>query len=190
MTKVIENTNSIKQPEEWKPIPGYDGKYEVSNWGRVKSYKYNSDGKILSPLQDGNGYFFIHLSKNGKAKMCTIHRLVAEAFISNPSNFPVVNHKDENKQNNYVENLEWCTPAYNLAYGTRLERISKPVVQLDKKGNFVAEYKSAQEAFRATGIAQSSICKCCQHKPGHYSAGGFIWIYKDEYLNTQTQQDQ
>ena len=187
MIKVIENTNSMKQPEEWKPIPGYDGKYEVSSYGRVKSYKYNSDGRILSPGNNGSGYYFVYLCKDGKAKQRTIHRLVAEAFIPNPSNFLEINHKDEDKGNNHVTNLEWCSRGYNLAYGTRLERISKPVVQLDKNGNFLAEYSSTHEASRVTSIAQSNICKCCKHKPGHSSAGGFIFLYKDEYLQNQTQ---
>ena len=189
MTKVIENTNSMKQPEEWKPIPGYEGMYEVSSYGRVRSYKQQKE-RILSPGKDGSGYYFVNLCKDGKVKMCTIHRLVAEAFIPNPINFPVVNHKDETRTNNYFENLEWCTQAYNLAYGTRLQRVAEkhsiPVVQFDKNGNFVAEYKSIIEAARRTGIATTHICNCCQHKPGHYSAGGFIWIYKSEYLNTQT----
>ena len=193
MSKSIENTNSIKQPEEWKPIPGYEGMYEVSNWGRVKSHLYCNSQKtserILVPEHTLNGYYRVTLCKGGKVKKHSIHRLVAEAFILNPSNFPVVNHKDENKRNNYFGNLEWCDQTYNLAYGTRVERISKRVVQLDKQGNFVAEYKSILEASRLTGVVQSSICKCCQHKPGHYSAGGFIWIYKDEYLNTQTRHD-
>lgn len=178
----------MKQPEVWKPIRGYEGLYEVSNYGRVKSFKWNSNGKILSPAKNNKGYYFVSLSKDGKAKGHTIHRLVAEAFIQNPSNLPQVNHKDEDKRNNHVTNLEWCTPGYNITYGTRMERISKPVVQLDKEGNLVAEYKSTKEASRVTGIPQSNICKCCQHKYGRNSAGGFIWIYKDEY--TQTQHDQ
>ena len=192
MNEVIENTNSVKQPEEWKPIPGYDGMYEVSNWGRVKSYKHNSDGKILSPGKDGRGYHIIALCKDGKRKMCKIHRLVATAFISNPSNLPEVNHKDENRRNNYLGNLEWCDHSYNNSYGTKnqraAEKLSIPVVQLDKEGNLVAEYKSTREAARRTGIAQSNICNCCQHK-SYKSAGGFIWIYKDEYTATQTNQD-
>ena len=197
MDKVIENTNSRKQPEEWKPIPGYEGLYEVSNYGRVRSFKWSSKGKILSPGntgKDGSGYCFVNLYKDGKAKKhCTIHRLVAEAFIPNPSNFPQVNHMDECKKNNYFENLEWCSSAYNNSYGTRTRRMaeknSKPVVQLDKKGNFISEFESLREASRRTGIADENICRCCNHKPGRYSAGGFIWIYKDEYLNTQTQQE-
>ena len=185
--------NTLKQ-EEWKPIPGYEGMYEVSSYGRVRSYKYNSDGRILSPRNNGRGYYFVILCKDGKIKKLYVHRLVAEVFVLNPSNFPVVNHKDEDKVNNYFENLEWCSQAYNNSYGTRLQRVaeklSKRVVQLDKQGNFVAEYKSTHEASSVTGIAQSNICKCCQHKKGFKSAGGFIWIYKDEYLNTQTHQDQ
>ena len=193
MNKVIENTNSRKQPEEWKPIPGYEGLYEVSNYGRVRSFKWSSNGKILSPGKDGSGYLFVTLCKDGKTKLRRMHRLVAEAFIPNPNNLPLVNHMDECKKNNYFGNLEWCSPAYNNSYGTRMERvvekISKPVVQLDKKGNFISEFESLREASRRTGIADENICRCCNHKPGRYSAGGFIWIYKDEYLNTQTQQE-
>ena len=190
MNNVIEHT--LKQ-EEWKPIPGYEGLYEVSNYGRVRSFKWSSNGKILSPGKDGSGYLFVTLCKDGKTKLRKMHRLVAEAFIPNPSNFPQVNHMDECKENNYFGNLEWCTHKYNLSYGTRTRRIaennSKPVVQLDKKGNFISEFESLREASRRTGIADGSICRCCNHKPGRYSAGGFIWIYKDEYLNTQTQQE-
>ena len=180
--------DTLKQ-EEWKSIPGYDGKYEISNWGRVKSYKQNSNGKILSPGNNGLGYYFVCLFKGKKEKKIFVHRLVAEAFIPNSNNLPEVNHKDEGKGNNHVTNLEWCSRAYNLAYGTRVERISKRVVQLDKGGNFIAEFESINEAARRTGISSINICYCCKHKKGYKSRGGFIWIYKDEYLNTQTQQE-
>ena len=190
MNNVIEHT--LKQ-EEWKPIPGYEGKYDISNYGRVKSYQLDSNGKILSPGKDGSGYCFVNLCKDGKAKLRTIHRLVAEAFIPNPSNFPQVNHMDECKKNNYFGNLEWCSSAYNNSYGTRtrraVEKLSIPVVQLEKKGNFIAEFESLREASRRTGIASTNISRCCNHKPGHYSAGGFLWIYKDEYTASQIQQE-
>ena len=190
MNNVIEHT--LKQ-EEWKPIPGYEGLYEVSNYGRVRSFKWSSNGKILSPGKDGSGYCFVNLCKDGKAKLRTIHRLVAEAFIPNPNNFPQVNHMDECKKNNYFENLEWCSSAYNNSYGTRTRRMaeknSKPVVQLDKKGNFISEFESLREASRRTGIDDASICRCCNHKPGYKSAGGFVWIYKDEYTASQIQQE-
>lgn len=189
MDKVIENTNSIKQPEEWKPIPGYEGLYEVSTWGRVKSYKYNSDGRILSPCKDGYGYFFITLCKDGKTKMRKIHRLVAEAFIPNPSNLPQVNHRDEIKQNNYVENLEWCTPSYNSSYGTRMQRIkekiSKPILQLDKQGNVIKEWPSTNSASESFGVASyhSHITDCLKGR--RKTALGYMWKYADE-----VQQDQ
>lgn len=193
MDKVIENTNTIKQPEEWKPIPGYDGMYEISNWGRVRSYQLDSNGRILSPKRDRYGYNTVNLYKDRKMKTIAIHRLVAEAFIPNPSGFPVVNHKDEHKENNCVSNLEWCTQKYNISYGTglqrRAEKLSKPVVQFDKTGVFIAEYSSTQEASRVTDIAQSNICNCCNHKYGRNSAGGYIWIYKDEYTANQTKHD-
>ena len=193
MDNVIEHT--LKQ-EEWKPIPGYEGLYEVSNYGRVKSYQLDSNGKILSPGntgKDGSGYCFVNLCKDGKVKPRIIHRLVAEAFIPNPNNFPQVNHMDECKENNYFGNLEWCSPAYNISYGTRTRRMaeknSKPVVQLDKKGNFISEFESLTEASKITDIVISSICCCCNHKPGYKLAGGFLWIYKDEYTASQIQQE-
>lgn len=197
MDKVIENTNSMKQSEEWKPIPGFEGMYEVSTWGRVKSYlyskRYKTSERILSPGKNNKGYYFVTLCKDNKKKKCTIHRLVAEAFIFNPSNFPQVNHKDEHKENNCVSNLEWCDCSYNNSYGTKLQRAaekcSKSVVQLDKNGVFIAEYKSTQEASRVTSISQGNISSCCNHKYRHKSAGGFIWMYKDEYT-AQTNQDQ
>ena len=190
MNNVIEHT--LKQ-EEWKPIPGYEGLYEISNYGRVRSYKRSSKGKILSPCKDGSGYLFVILCKDGKTKLRRMHRLVAEAFIPNPNNFPQVNHMDECKENNYFGNLEWCSPAYNISYGTRTRRMaeknSKPVVQLDKKGNFISEFESLTEASKITDIVISSICCCCNHKPGYKLAGGFLWIYKDEYTASQIQQE-
>ena len=104
--------------EEWKDIKGYEGKYQISNKGRVKSLNYKRTGKekILKLSSDINGYKKITLCKNSKQKTYLIHKLVAEAFLPNPDNLPVVNHKDENKLNNNVENLEWCTQAYNVNY--------------------------------------------------------------------------
>ena len=117
--------------EEWKDIKGYEGIYQISNKGRVKSLnRIDSRGrkrneKILSPTPINGGYLHLNLYKNGKKKPYLIHRLVAEAFLPNPDNLPVVNHKDENKLNNNVENLEWCSVEYNNKYGTRQERITK-----------------------------------------------------------------
>lgn len=105
--------------EQWKDIKGYEGLYSISSYGRVWSY-WKKDFKCPHP--DKDGYLIIGLSKDHKLKKVKLHRLVAEAFIPNPDNLPCINHKDENKANNNVNNLEWCTVSYNNTYGTRIER--------------------------------------------------------------------
>ena len=115
--------------EEWRPIEGYEGLYEVSNTGRVRSVdRYDSrncfrKGKVLSIFKDRYGYLSVVLSCNGKSKTINVHRIVAQAFIPNFDNLPMVNHRDEDKTNNNVENLEWCTAKYNNTYGTRQDRV-------------------------------------------------------------------
>ena len=104
--------------EIFKSIPGYDGMYEVSNYGRVKSLKRKIH-KFLKPAANHAWYLFVALSKDGKVKQYKVHRLVAQAFIKNPNNLPCVNHIDENKTNNNVNNLEWCTYKYNNNDGTK-----------------------------------------------------------------------
>ena len=121
--------------EEWKSIPGYEGLYEVSNLGRVRSLdryiKYSNGqirlhkGRILNPSKDTNGYLKVLLKCNTKCKTITVHRLVALTFLPNPDNLPCVNHKDEDKTNNRVENLEWCTQQYNLNYNGVLKKRSQ-----------------------------------------------------------------
>ena len=114
--------------EEWKSIPGYEGLYEVSNLGRVRSLdRYDGrnhfrKGKVLSLVKNTDGYLKVLLKCNTKCKTITVHRLVAQAFIPNPDNLPIINHKDEDKTNNRVENLEWCDNYYNLMYGTGNDR--------------------------------------------------------------------
>ena len=97
----------------WKPIIGYENLYKINNYGEVLSLRSN---KILKPNNNGIGYFIIQLCKNGKRKNYLIHRLVAEHFLDNPNNLPEVNHKDEDKSNNFVNNLEWCKHKYNMNY--------------------------------------------------------------------------
>ena len=112
--------------EIWKDIEGYEGLYQVSNYGNVRSLNYAKAGKVKE-LKQGNwrGYKNVDLWKNGKGKSFKVHRLVAQAFIENPNEYLCVNHKDENKQNNHVSNLEWCTHKYNSNYGTGRERVAK-----------------------------------------------------------------
>lgn len=112
--------------EEWKDIKGYEDKYQVSNYGRIKSLwmwtgdKYIKREKILSNILSGNGYFYVALSKDGSVKRFKVNRLVAEAFIDNPYNFPITNHKDGDKQNNKVSNLEWCSHSENLRHAYKM----------------------------------------------------------------------
>ena len=140
--------------EIWKPI-GYEG-YEVSNLGRVKSYKYDKiNGKIMKPYKNTKGYLQIDLQLDGRKREnrvhLSIHRLVAIAFIPNPDNLPQVNHKDEDKTNNCVDNLEWCTNDYNAHYGTHIERVAEkirvPIYSVDKQGN-IEHFPGVREADR------------------------------------------
>lgn len=167
--------------ETWKDISGYEGIYEVSDLGRVRSLVQRNRWKpgILKPQKHRYGYLYVNLCKDGKVKGMKVHRLVAQAFIPNPNNLPQVNHKDENPQNNAASNLEWCSARYNINYGTRNGRVavalSKPVQMFDKQANLLATYPSTMEAERVTGIAHQSIVKCCLGK--YKLAGGFIWRY-------------
>lgn len=167
--------------EEWRQIRGFPD-YMISNLGRVKSlsrdYKYGShDDMILSPT-DRRGYFRVTLFQNGKRHYKAVHRLVAESFISNPNNLPCVNHKDENRINNRVDNLEWCTHKYNSRYGSAREKISKRVSrrveQYTKDGKLIKTWDSMTLASEVIGVTVSSISHSCRYFP-KYSAGGFKW---------------
>lgn len=169
--------------EIWKDITGYEGLYQISNNGNVKSLGNNKTKKekILKPSVDGDGYLFVKLCKNRKLKYFKVHRLVAQAFISNPNNLPQVNHKNEIKDDNRLENLEWCDAKYNINYGTRTERVaekkSKQVLQIDKNTNeVIAEFPSTIEVQRQLGYNQSDISNCCRGKRN--TAHSYKWKFK------------
>ena len=165
--------------EIWKDKKDYEEHYQVSNLGRVKSIKFGKE-RILKQRQCMNGYYCVNLSKNGIVKSYYVHRLVAEAFIPNPNNLPLINHKDECKTNNVVTNLEWCDRSYNNNYGTARQRMaekqSKTVLQYTLDGQFVREWLSAKQAEIEGGFNQENICMCCRGKRKYHH--NFIWRYK------------
>ena len=163
--------------EIWRDIEGYEGLYKISNKGRVKSLKWGKE-RILRPGIDGYGYMFVCLCNDNVMKYFKLHRLVAQAFIPNLYNKPQVNHLDENKKNNCVDNLEWATAKENSNYGTRNERLSRKILQYSKSGEFIREWQGALEVERVLGIDNSHINACCRGK--RKSAGGFIWKYKEK----------
>lgn len=167
---------NMTEDEIWCPIKGFEGLYEVSDKGRVRSLKFGKE-RILKPMRGNCGYLQVDLCKNGEHNMCYVHRIVAQAFIPNPDNLPQVNHIDEVKTHNSVMNLEWCDSKYNNNYGTRNERCSKPVLQFTKDGEFVREWNSATDVQRSLGYSKCNISSCCT---GRYkSAHNFIWKFKD-----------
>ena len=158
--------------ENWKAVAGYEGLYEVSDMGRVKSL-WNGKEKILKPQKNTRGYLHVDLYKDGKKKTLNVHRLVAEAFISNPNNLDTVNHRDEVKTNNTVDNLEWMSREDNVAY-SQPQWAKRSVQMFDKSTDeLLATFPSTMEAERVTGINHSNICSCCNGKIK--SAGGYIW---------------
>ena len=190
--------------EVWKPIKGYEEFYEVSNAGRIRSkdrkmvlsdgkrnWEYIKKGRILKPVTRQHGYLGVMLyGKGGQKtrgfKTFSVHRLVAEAFIPNPNGLPEVNHIDEDKTNNRVENLQWVSHIDNTNYGTAIKRRiekaingiqSRSIEQYTKDGTLVAEYPSIAEAERQTGFAKANICRCAQGNQKYSHAYGYVWRY-------------
>lgn len=178
------------QVEVWKDIKGYEGLYQVSNMGRVKSLertfidkigrKQHIKERILKPTPNHNGYLQVILCiSNGKKKTFRVHRLVCETFHENPKNKPCVNHIDENKENNVASNLEWCTIAENNNHGTRKARmaksLSKTVAQYTKEGELIKVWQSASEVERQLGFDQGHISEVARGKLK--TAYGYVWKY-------------
>lgn len=170
--------------EIWRDIAGYEGLYQVSNLGRVKSLgngRTCKTSRILKFIKTKVGYLYVQLCKDGKRKGFRVNRLVAEAFIPNTDGKPEVNHIDEDKANNSVENLEWVWPKDNINHGTRNERVakklSKLVLQFTLDDEFVREWESTKECGR-NGFSQGAVAACCR---GEYKQHkGYIWKYKRE----------
>ncbi|MGJ7024974.1 NUMOD4 domain-containing protein [Petrimonas sulfuriphila] len=183
--------------EIWKDIVGFENMYQISNYGNVKSLErivpfgrsYRTiKERIVNKYDNGKGYLYVKLYKKHKETDKYVHRLVAESFLINPNEYPQVNHIDENKQNNMVENLEWCSVSYNIKYAngmnkrltTRIKNGAKtaerPVLQFSLNGDFIKEFKSAYQANRELNIHEPNIRESIKRKNG--TCGGFRWVYK------------
>lgn len=165
--------------EIWKDIPGYEGLYQVSNYGRVLSlYRYRKKSKnILKTFTRKTGYIAVTLQKNGKRETKLVHQLVALCFIDNPNNYPIINHIDENPSNNRVDNLEWCTHKYNSNYGTgklRCAAAHHVACACYKDGKLIKEYPSI-ESTKKDGFVPHAVCWVCKgNRARHY---GLEWRY-------------
>ena len=168
--------------EVWSPVKGYEGLYEVSSMGKVKSTQYwnGTYERILKPGKNTDGYLRVTLCKDGKQKTHYVHRLVAEAFLKPVSGKDFINHLDEVKVSNHYSNLEFCTHKENNNWGTRIARatktLSKPVQGVDPNtGKVVVEFPSANEAGR-NGFCSGNVVSCCLGKRKTHH--GYIWRYK------------
>ena len=188
--------------EIWKNIKGYPN-YQVSNMGRVKRLStgyYRRTEKILKPQLQNNGYLHIKLSQKDKTKCILVHRLVAQVFIPNPNNLPQVNHINEDKTDNRVENLEWCDRKYNINYGNGISKRvktnkengtykkigeinskihSKSILQFSKDNSFVRKWDCIMDVQRELGYDNKQICSCLKNR--QKTAKGFKWVYADDY---------
>ena len=175
---------SKKENETWKDIEGYEGLYQVSDFGRVRSLDRKDargnriKGTVLAGGSDGKGYRTIALCRDGDVKNNLTHRLVAKAFLDNPNNLPEVNHKDEDKENNAVSNLEWCTSRYNIMYGTRTKRAAKakerPIYVVSGSGHRYF-FSSTKKAAELLGLDGCNVSECLHGKRKHHHGFSFMW---------------
>ena len=188
-----------------KAVKGYEGYYEVDQFGRVfgldrtitvadgdRTYEKPIAGRQLKQSMHSKGYKTVSLTKDGETKQMFVHRIVSEAFLPNPENLPMVNHKDEDKTNNFLENLEWCTAAYNRTYGSAVERHAKTirgrksekrvaVIQRRPDGTFKERFSSVAEAAEAMNGSTSAISAVCKGK--RRIAYGYLWEYADDFCS-------
>lgn len=166
------------EKEIWKNIKGYEGLYEISSFGSVRSLCSGKWGKemIRKLVPDKDGYMTVNLKKNGKYHNYKVHRLVGMAFIDNPNNLPMINHKDENRANNTIENLEWCDCKYNNNYNEKPSKYFKPINRLNEDGTINKQYKSITEASKENAVDMSCIIYVLKGKRKH--AGGWKWEYQ------------
>lgn len=177
----------MKTLEVWKDIEGYEGFYQISTLGNVRSLDREVKGRgyikgqILKHKIDRNGYHFVSLCKNGEGGNFSVHRLVAIHFIPNPNNFPEVNHLDENKNNNRITNLAWCTRTQNMSHGTlpyRCRRYkNKPVVQFTLHGEFVRRYEITTDT-KEFGFQPSHVQDCARGVRKTHK--GYMWKYEED----------
>lgn len=184
--------------ELWKPVLNFEGIYEVSNFGKIRRISYDNlmykhKNKIpyyIKSRYDKDGYVRYTLCNGKILKQVFAHREVAKAFIPNPDNFPVINHKDCNIKNNNVDNLEWCSITYNNRYIKKMGRtnycygkkhpFSKTVLQLDRNGNLIQEFESTGDVQRKLGISSSQIRACCNPNSRVKTVHNFIFKYKNQ----------
>lgn len=184
----MEFTKEELAREEWRDVENYEGKYQISNLGRLRSFARSVEPLIFAPHYDKDGYIMYGLRRNGKIYTKKAHRLVASAFIPNKDNLPQINHIDEDKTNNRVSNLEWCSHLYNNRYGTKRQRISfyamyrghtlRKIRQYTKDGLLVKEHISSRMAERETDIKHQNIIETC--RGGQTQSGGYLWCYADD----------
>ena len=168
--------------EVWRDIEGYEGLYQVSNLGNVRSLNWGNQGytRNMYLKKHPSGYRQVELVKNGIKKMITVHRLVAMAFVPNPDGLPMINHRDEDKTNNRVENLEWCDNTYNVLYSLKRHASNtkyrdRKIVQKDRLGNVLRVWENVATVKRVLGYNAWSITQCCNGKRSQ--AYGFEWQF-------------
>lgn len=168
-----------KENRTWKYL-FYDKRYIINDIGEILSLHWSGTDSIknITPSITKDGYYKVSLTHNGKLKTFLVHQLVAQTFISNPKNYKIINHKDGNKLNNSVENLEWCTQKENVRHAVKHGLCNtRKVAQYDLYGNYISDFKSITDASKKTNINKTSIGKVCRLE--EKTAGGYIWKYID-----------